>query len=457
MSNRYQVAVIGSGSGGREATLLAARQGLKTALIERNKMGGTCFHAGCYAVRVLQACARQFRDLVSSGRFGNEPNLLKTTLSDWMRTQSRVSSRLADGLEAELKQLNVEVHQGHAEFLNAQTLEIIGTQGAKTTIIADNVIVATGSRPHFFAAPMPCLVNSEELLKITTLPGHLAIVGGGYIGCEFASIYRSLGCQVTLLEKESTILSGWESEAGEHVGQELGSRGVTIQLNCDVSFARIETTKTGVCIPVTGGKSVEADLVLVATGRKPNSHGVGLKALGVEDDGFLKVDDKMRLPQPGLYAVGDVNGIRLLDSTAFSQASVAIASILGGESRFDYSWIPRCVHTDPSVAAVGLTQKEAVAEGYDCVAVSETIRLISEDARSIADPEPTFLKIVIEPRSRRLLGCLVVGEHAPAIVNVAAIAMRSGVSIDKLREMPLAQPSASEALMSTLRKLDLVS
>src|ERR1700757_1234161 len=144
MSNKYQVAVIGSGSGGREATLLAARQGLKTALIERNKMGGTCFHAGCYAVRVLQACARQFRDLVSSGRFGNEPNLLKTTLSDWMRTQSRVSSRLADGLEAELKQLNVEVHQGHAEFLNAQTLEIIGTQGAKTTIIADNVIVATG-------------------------------------------------------------------------------------------------------------------------------------------------------------------------------------------------------------------------------------------------------------------------------------------------------------------------
>jgi dihydrolipoamide dehydrogenase len=457
MSNKYQVAVIGSGSGGREATLLAARQGLKTALIERSKIGGTCFHAGCYAVRVLQACARQFRDRVSSGRFGNEPNLVKTTLSDWMRTQSEVSSRLADDLQAELRRLNVEVHQGYAELLDARTIQIIGTQGAKTTITADNVIVATGSRPQFFAAPMPRLVNSEELLNITTLPSHLAIIGGGYIGCEFASIYRSLGCQVSLLEKESTILSGWESEAGEHVGKELGSRGVTIQLNCDVSFAQIETTKTGVRIPVPGGKSVEADLVLVATGRKPNSHGVGLKALGVEDDGFLKVDDRMRLPQPGLYAVGDVNGISLLDSTAFSQASVAIGSILGGESRFDYSWIPRCVHTEPSVAAVGWTQQEAATQGFDCLAVSETVHLVSDDARSVADPEPTFLKIVIEPRSRRLLGCLVVGEHAPAIVNVAAIAMRSGVSIDKLREIPLAQPSASEALMSTLRKLDLVS
>lgn len=386
MSDRYQLAVIGSGSGGREATLLAARKGLKTALIERNKIGGVCFHAGCYAVRVLQACARQFRDRVSSGRFGNEPNLLKTTLSDWMRTQSQVSSRLADDLQAELKRLNVEVHQGYAELLDARTIQIIGTQGAKTTITADSVIVATGSRPHFFAAPMPRLVNSEELLKITTLPSHLAIIGGGYIGCEFASIYRSLGCQVSLLEKESTILSGWESEAGEQVGKELGSRGVTIQLNCDVSFAQIETTKTGVRIPVPGGKSLEADLVLVATGRKPNSHGVGLNALGVEDDGFLKVDDRMRLPPPGLYAVGDVNGISLLDSTAFSQASVAIGSILGGESRFDYSWIPRCVHTEPSVAAVGWTQQEAATQGFDCLAVSETIRLVSDDARSVADP-----------------------------------------------------------------------
>jgi dihydrolipoamide dehydrogenase len=131
-------------------------------------------------------------------------------------------------------------------------------------------------------------------------------------------------------------------------------------------------------------------------------------ALGVEDDGFLKVDDRMRLPQPGLYAVGDVNGISLLDRTVFSQASVAIGSILGEESRFDYFWIPRCVHTEPSAAAVGLTQEEATAHGFDCMAISEDIRLVSDDARSIADPEPTFLKIVIESRSRRLLGCLVV-------------------------------------------------
>jgi dihydrolipoamide dehydrogenase len=154
----------------------------------------------------------------------------------------------------------------------------------------------------------------------------------------------------------------------------------------------------------------------------------------------------MRLPQPGLYAVGDVNGISLLDRTVFSQASVAIGSILGEESRFDYFWIPRCVHTEPSAAAVGLTQEEATAHGFDCMAISEDIRLVSDDARSIADPEPTFLKIVIESRSRRLLGCLV----------VAIMHRRFGVSIDKLREIPLAQPSASEALMGALRKLDLV-
>ena len=454
MTKKYQLVVIGSGSGGREAILLAARKGLRTALIERGQLGGTCFHRGCYAVRVLEACARQFRDSLSSGRFRDESGLLKSTLRDWVETQSKVSLRLADDFRAELKKLNVDLHQGHGEFLDARTLQIIGTQGAKTIITADNVIVATGSKPQFFAGSIPRLVNSEELLGITTLPRHLAIIGAGYIGCEFASIYRSLGCEVTLLEKKGRVLSGWESEAGERVARRLESRGVMIQLNNNISFAQIETSKTGIRIPCSGEQSVEADLALVATGRQPNSQGLGLGALGINDDWFLNVDDKMRLPQAGLYAIGDVNGISLLDSTALSQANVAINSILGRESRFDSSQIPRCVHTEPAVAAVGLTEKEAAARGCEYQAVSETMRLVSDDARSVADPEPTFLKVLIDSRSAQLLGCLVVGDHAPAIVNTAAVAMKSGLTIDKLREISLAQPSASEALWAALRKLD---
>ena len=454
MSDHYQLAVIGSGSGGREATLLAARKGLRTALVERDKIGGICFHRGCYAVLALQACARQFRDSWRSGRFGNKVELLNATLSDWMVARSNASSRLADGFRAELQQLNVDLHQGHAEFLDNRTLQIIGERGTKKTITADNIIVATGSRSEFHASSMRRVVNSDELLRITTLPESMAIIGAGYIGCEFASICRTLGCEVTLIEKESRLLPGWEIEAGERVAQELKDRGVKIQVNHQVSFAQLEETGDGICIAGPEGQSIEANLVLVATGRMPNSEGLGLNALGIEDSSFLKVDECMRLSDTGIYAVGDVNGISMLDSTAFSQASVAINSILGREARFDRRWIPRCVHTEPPVAAVGWTEEEAATNQLEYLAISDTIRLISDNERSVVDPEPIFLKVIIDSRSRHLLGCLVVGDHALVVANIAAIAMRSGLSVERLREIPLAQPSASDALMSTLRKLD---
>jgi dihydrolipoamide dehydrogenase len=453
MSDHYQVAIIGSGSGGREATLLAARKGLRTALVERDKIGGTCFHRGCYAVLALQACARQFRDSWRSGRFGNRVELLNATLSDWMVAQSNVSSRLEDRFRGELQQLNVDLHQGYGEFLDNRTLQIIGVRGAKKTITADNIIVATGSRSEFYASSIRRVVNSDELLRVTALPGSLAIIGAGYIGCEFASIYRTLGCEITLIEKESRILPGWEVEAGERVAQVLEDRGVKIQVNHQVSFAQVEEKEDGVCIPGPGGQSIVANLVLVATGRTANSEGLGLSALGVEDGSFLKVDEHMRLSTAGVYAVGDVNGISMLDSTAFSQANVAINSILGHEVRFDRRWIPRCVHTEPCIASVGWSEHEAAAAGLEYLAVSDTIRLISDNERSLVDPEPTFVKVIIDSRSRRLLGCLVAGDHAPVVTNIAAIAMRSGLSVEKLREMPLVQPSASEVLMSILRKL----
>jgi dihydrolipoamide dehydrogenase len=453
MSDHYQVAVIGSGSGGREATLLAARNGLRTALIERDKIGGICFHRGCYAALALQACARQFRDSWRSGRFGNRVELLNATLSDWMAAQSNVSSRLEDSFRAELKQLNVDLHKGLGEFMDNRTLQVIGERGTKKTITADNIIVATGSRSEFYASSMRRVVNSDELLRVTALPGSLAIIGAGYIGCEFASIYRTLGCEITLIEKESRILPGWEVEAGERVAQVLEDRGVKIQVNHRVSFAQVEEKEDGVCIPGPGGQTIVANLVLMATGRIPNSEGLGLSALGVEDSSFLKVDERMRLSKAGIYAVGDVNGISMLDSTAFSQANVAINSILGHEVLFDRRWIPRCVHTEPCIASVGWTEHEAAAAELDYLAVSDTVRLISDNERSLVDPEPTFVKVIIDSRSRRLLGCLVAGDHAPVVVNIAAIAMRSGLGVERLREMPFVQPSASEVLMSILRKL----
>jgi dihydrolipoamide dehydrogenase len=453
MSDKYQLAIIGSGSGGRAAARLAARSGLRTALIERDRLGGACFHTGCYAILSLQASARQFRDSWRSGRFGNKVELLSETLRDWVMTQSNVTSRLIDGFRTELDQLGVDLYHGHAQFKDERTLQVVEANSAVQTISAENSIVATGSRPDFSGGPGPRLVNSEELLGVRTLPERLVIVGGGSIGCEFASIFRTLGCAVTLIEKESRVLPGWEREAGERVAQMLEMRGVVIQFQRNVSLSEIGEYDEGVRVPVPGCSAIEADLVLIATGRRPNLEGLGLGALGVDDRWFLKVDGAMRLSRPSLYAVGDVNGISLLDSSASSQASVAISSILGRESRFDQTWIPRCIHTEPSVAAVGLTEEEAEAQGAKHRVFSDTIPLVSDIERSLVDPEPTFLKIIVDSRSRLLLGCLAVGDHAPVIVNIATIAMRSELTVDQLLQMPLVQPSASEALMAILRKV----
>ena len=457
MAQHYDLGVVGSGSAGRWAAILGASQGLRTAVIEGANLGGSCFHRGSYAVRALLGCARQFRERLKSGRFGNRLDLLKVTLNDWMTAQRMVTMRLVDDLRAELERLNVDVISGQGKFLDNRTLQVMDKRGLTSTIAADNIIIATGSRPDFQDSSCPRVVNSDQILRTTALPERLVIIGAGYIGCEFASIYRTLGSEVTLIEKANRVLPGWEPEAADRVAEALEMRGVNIVRNHQVALDEIRESGTDIVVRGQGGQTVDADAALVATGRRPNSEGLGLQALGIDDSSALPVDAHMRLPNPGLYAVGDVTGMSFLDSTAFSQANVAVNTILGHESRYDPRWAPRCIHTEPPVASVGWTEDEASSSGIEFKVVSESMRLVSDDDRSVIDPAPTFLKAIADSRSRWLLGCLVVGDHAGVIANIASIAIRLQTPIDQLREIPLAQPSAADALMATLRKIGLGS
>ena len=453
MAQHYDLGVIGSGSAGRWAALLGARRGLRTVIMEGASIGGSSFHRGSYAVRALLGSARQFRERLKSGRFGNRVDLLKVTLNDWMKAQRMVTGRLVDDFRAELQRLNVDLIRGRGEFRDDRTLQVTDERGLKSTLEAGNIIVATGSRPDFQDSSRARMVNSDALLRTSALPERLVIIGAGYIGCEFASIYRTLGSEVTLIEKENQVLPGWEPEAADRVAEALEMRGVNIVRNQQVALQEIRERETDILVVSQGGQTVDADVALVATGRRPNSEGLGLKALGIDDSSALGVDANMRLPSPGLYAVGDVTGISFLDSTAFSQANVAINSILGQESRYDPQWIPRCVHTEPAIASVGWAENEATRSGIEFNVVSESMRLVSDDDRSVVDPAPTFLKAIVDSRSRRLLGCLVVGDHAAVIANIASIAIRLETPVDQFRDIPLAHPSAADALMATLRKI----
>jgi len=289
------------------------------------------------------------------------------------------------------------------------------------------------------------------MLKNVEIPGYLLIIGGGYVGCEFASIYRTLGARVTLIEERDSLLPSWDRVAGAQIAESLEKQGVTIHLNTKVDLPASETWTARPVFNLHDGTIISPDLTLIATGRKPNVEELGLESIGVAGDSFIPVNEKMATTQPNVFAIGDVNGLALLDSVAFAEARAAVETVLGKSARFDLRWIPRCVHTDPPVASVGWTEREATAAGHEFEVLADTVLLVTDDDRSVVDPEPLKIRVVVQPETRTLLGCQAVGAKAAEIVNLAATALSTGLSVTQLAGLAMVHPSASEALVRCLQ------
>jgi dihydrolipoamide dehydrogenase len=451
MSEHYQVIVIGSGSGGKDAAMLAARAGLQVLLVEKESLGGTCFHRGCNAIRALRACAMHYGAAEGSSRFGLAVDPLETGWTDWIGTQRRVSARLTEDLSRTLERLGIQIRFGTAKLLNPNEVEISDPYGARDRVSGQNIIIATGSRPAFSSVKDSKILNSDQMLKNVEIPAYLLIIGGGYIGCEFASIYRTLGVRVTLVEEKDNLLPSWDSVAGDQIWDSLEKQGVTIMLKEKVDLPAPETWTNRPVFKLGYGTIVSPDLTLIATGRKPNVEELGMESIGVANNGFVQVNEKLQTVQPNVFAIGDVNGLALLDSVAFAQARAAVETILGKSVRFNLRWVPRCVHTDPPVASTGWTEKEAIAAGHNIEVLEETIRLVTDDDRSVVDPEPIKIRLVVQPETTTLLGCQAVGAKAAEIVNLAAAALSTGLSVTQLADLAMVHPSASEALVRCLQ------
>ena len=451
MNDRFHLAVIGSGSGGREAALVAARNGLRVVLIEKGALGGTSFHRGYYSVRVFRACAEAARESAKGSKFGQERRQSEADMPDWLSSQGRVSGRLAHELRDILDKAGIEIRLGHGSLIDANTIRVESVDGTPQLLHADYIILATGSRPDF-AGQGPGFVNIDQLLRLSYFPQRLLIIGGGYIGCEMASIYRSLGSAVTLIEKRH-LLPHWDQFIGEFIARALQSSGVRLHFGQDVDLQHPGGTREEPSFPVEGGLTVSADLVLVATGRKPNVEDLGLEHLNVETAPFIRVDECLRTSLPNVFGVGDVNGLGSMDSVAVAQARIAVGAILGKKNRFSQRWVPRCVHTDPQIASVGWTEAEADRAGLSAIAHSETFTVVTEDEKSVIDPVPVMVKILVDPLSRQILGVHAIGYHAAELVNTAALAISSGTTIEDLSEITFVHPSAAEAIQKFSIKL----
>ena len=451
MSYDYQLVVIGSGSGGKDAAILGARAGLRVLLLEKDSLGGTCFHRGVYAMRALLACAMNLKSGRDSPRSRLSVGPLEYDWADWVNTQRRVRARLTEDLIRMLESLGVKIRFGKGKLLSLKEVEISDPYGSTERVSAETIILATGSRPSFASENGPKVLNSDEMLKNAAIPNDLLIIGGGFIGCEFASIYRALGAGVTIVEEQKRLLPGWDEVAGDHLWEILASAGVNIVLNQKIELPGKGFTADRPAFDLGSGMIISPDLTLVSVGRKPNADELGLESIGMSSASFIAVNEEMRVGFQNLFAIGDVNGLALLDSVAFAQARVAIQTILGKPARFDLRSVPRCVHTDPPVAAAGWTEQEARTAGYEVEEITETLRLISDDDRSVVNPEPTKMKLVVQPDKRRILGCLAIGLKAAEVVNLVATAMKTGVTATALADLSLVHPSASEALVRSLQ------
>src|SRR6516225_10526049 len=272
----YEIAVIGSGSGGKEAALFAAQQGRRVVVIEKETLGGTCFHRGCFAIRTLRACADAFHSRLLASRYGIDLDQTRIKATGWAKVRRRVSSQLADQLNEQFQRANVSIRFGRATFLDDKSLRLLDAYGHWTELTAEHVVIATGSRPRFFAPAETNLLNSDQLLEITEIPSRLLIIGGGYIGCEFASILRALGSAVTLVEKQSRILPEWDPDASALLLQSLREAGVNVVLGEEVNLEGIPRDP-GKTLQIELGKlTISPDLLLIATGRLPNDEKLGL-------------------------------------------------------------------------------------------------------------------------------------------------------------------------------------
>ncbi|MBV8587870.1 MAG: NAD(P)/FAD-dependent oxidoreductase [Verrucomicrobia bacterium] len=447
---QYQIIVIGSGSAGRDAALLAGRAGLSTLLVEGNSLGGSTFHRGCYAVRALRACATQFSQLTKGDRLGVFTDLVSANLVHWLEVQRLTSSRLTKELTLELEQAQVTLRFGHAKIVGPNEVELSFNSVIEERVSAQHIIVATGSRPIFGGNEKARIVNTDQFLRNTQIPAHLLVVGGGYIGCELAAIYRALGCRVTLVETESRLLADWDVDAGRQIQHTLTSAGVEVHLDEKIDLETLQQP-TRSHVQLRNGTLIDPDLILVATGRTPNLEGLGLTSVGLPEQGPLAVDAQMRTAVPSIYAIGDVNGLGMLDSVASAQARVAVNTIRGISSVYSSHWIPRCLHTHPPIAAAGWTEAEANAAGHEVVIFTENLFLQTDDDTTVVQPGQLRIKLVVQSGSHRILGCLAIGAEAAEILNLVSTAIRFGLTATQLTELSLVHPSASEALVRLLQ------
>ena len=454
---RVDALVIGAGPGGYVAGIRLGQLGKKALVVEREKPGGICLNVGCIPSKALINAAKLYDKVKHGADLGILADNLRVDMIRMQTWKEDVVGKLTGGVRTLLKANGCDYRQGTARLTGPKTVEVEGQgadAGKKYLVEAGSIILATGSRPieiPGFKFDGNRIVDSTGALAFRDVPARLVVIGGGYIGLEIGTLYAKLGAKVTVVEALPAILPGTDPELAQIVARRLKKMGVEVLTGAkakawtdkgDHAVVQVETAK--------GEITIDADKVLVAVGRRPNSENLGLEAAGVVvDKGFVPVDRRQRTNVPHIFAIGDVAGQPMLAHKASKEAEVAAEIIAGHKAEMDAKAIPAVIFTDPEIASAGLSAEEAEKRGRK-IKIGKFPFVALGRAIANADTEG-FVKVVIDAGSHEVLGIHVVGNGAPDVIAEAALAIEMGALAEDVGLTIHAHPTLPEAIMEACK------
>ena len=448
---QFDVAVIGSGPGGYEAAIHAARHGLKSCLVEKANLGGVCVNWGCIPTKALLRSAEVYDLAQNPANFGVTVGEVSFDLAQAVKRSRNVALKSSKGVEFMLKRAKVEVWPGEAVLTGGAGIAVTAQDGSTRTLEARNIIIATGSKQRVIPGLEPDgkkIVTSREALILKEVPASMIVVGGGAIGVEMAWFYAKAGAQVTIVELMPRILPAEEAEVSEALKRSFEKAGIAV--HCGAKLDSVAVNEAGVSaeLIVEGNppQKLEASCLLVAVGVTGGIDGLGLEAAGVETErGFIRTDAQCRTSAPGIYAIGDVRGGMLLAHKASAEAAIAVEAIAGKSPEpLTEALIPRCVYAQPSVASVGLTEEAALKAGYQ-VLVGRSQFAASGKANAFGQLEG-FVKLVFDAATGKMLGGHLIGHDAVELIGELGLACRYGITAEGIATTVHAHPTLSETI-----------
>lgn len=458
--SEYDVVVLGAGPGGYVAAIRASQLGLKTAIIDKQWLGGICLNVGCIPSKALLKNADvAFTLRKKSKEFGFSFDNLNLDYSVAVKRSRQVSNRLTKGVGFLMKKNNIDVIMGTGKLVSKNKLVVTDNDGKTSELIAKNIIIATGA--HSMQIP-GITVDGEKVLSYTEAivqekqPDSVVIIGGGAIGVEFATIWNGYGSKVTIVEMLPRLVPLEDEDIGLELGKAFKKNGIKILTGHKVQ--KVENTENGVRVTVndeSGEKVIEAEQAMLAIGFKPNSSGLGLEDNGVLLDkrGFVEIDEKMATNIPGIWAIGDVTGKLLLAHVASAQAVICAENIAGVESvSLDYSMMPRATYCHPQVASFGLTEAQAKDAGYD---VKVGRFPFQANGKSLGLGESTgFIKLVTDAKYGEILGAHMIGTEVSELLPELTLAHNMELTAEEISRNVHAHPTLSEVIMEAAHDVE---